>query len=631
MTGWEDQLDALEASAAIEPFDLAFGRFMGRLDSAGPDGALIAGCVASNWVTRGHVCAPLAALAGRPLFPQAATSPLGPSMETWRRLLDRSGVVGTPGTRRPLILDRSGRLYLYRYWDFEQRLASALTSRALQDPGMLDGVRARQVLAQVFGPPGKGPPDLQRRAASVALLRRLCVISGGPGTGKTTTVVRLLALLQGLWGGALRVGLAAPTGKAAARLQAAVESGWRGLPGEIRDACPAPDDALTLHRLLGLRPNGSARHGTDNPLPLDVLVVDEASMVDLGLMVRVTEALDARSRLILLGDKDQLASVEAGAVLGDICLGNEGFSPAMAAEIETLSGEPVASEPAASAIADCITLLEHSHRFDADSGIGRLARAVNRGDVEATLELLAGGVGGIRSLVPEAESESGRALMSHVTSEAHDGYDAYREALRNEAPPADVLRAFDRYRILCPYRVGRRGTRAINEAVERAFGLGARGGGVWYAGRPVLIGRNDHRVGLFNGDLGIALPAPDTGRLRVYFETGEGTIRSVAPGRLPEHETAFALTVHKSQGSEFERVLVVLPATPGPLLGRELLYTGITRARDQVTLIAGPSAVRQIVAHRLSRVSGLAEALAESGADGQSHDHLSGQGDGDGD
>jgi len=612
MSGQTDagtDLDALETSGTILPFDRAFGRLLRQLDDTVPEVTELAACVASNWVGRGHVCAPLAQLIGRPLFPQLETGPLGFELEDWREKLFLSKVVGTPGTRRPLILDDRGRLYLYRYWDYEQRLARALLARAGPIPSTFDMTDARDLIQRLFGPVGPGHPDLQRRAAGVALLRRLCVVSGGPGTGKTTTVLRVLALLQGLEGGALRVGLAAPTGKAAARLEASVETGWGGLPASVRETFSSPGEAVTLHRLLGIRPDGGARYGPARALPLDLLIVDEASMVDLGLMVRVVEALAPDARLILLGDKDQLASVEAGAVLGDICSGNDGFSAAMARELSSLIGEPVETDTKTRGIADSVTFLARSHRFGSTSGIGRLAAAVNRGDLSATQVALTEypDVHWLRS-----DALSGAKVLEQLVAEARAGYASYTRAVTQDAPPATVLEAFEGYRILCPHRVGRTGAERVNHAVEQALGLGTRSGGTWYPGRPVLISRNDHGMGLFNGDLGIALVAPDTGLLRVYFRTGADETRSVAPGRLPEHETAFAMTIHKSQGSEFDRVLVVLPDSHGTLLGRELLYTALTRARGQVTLSASIMALQQAVGHSVSRVSGLMDALAAS-------------------
>ena len=599
--------EVLEAAGAISPFDRAFGRLLRQLDDTAPEATELAACVASNWVGRGHVCAPLARLVGRPLFSQLETGPLGPELEHWRQRLLRSKVVGPPGTRRPLILDDRGRLYLYRYWDYEQRLARALLARAGTAPSALDLTAARNLIERLFGPGDPLHPDLQRRAAGVALLRRLCLVSGGPGTGKTTTVLRVLALLQGLAGGMLRVGLAAPTGKAAARLEASVETGWGGLPASVRETFASPGEAVTLHRLLGLRQNGDARYGPARALPLDLLIVDEASMVDLGLMVRVVEALAPEARLILLGDKDQLASVEAGAVLGDICSGNHGFSATMASDLSSLIGEPVEASPDARGIADSVTLLERSHRFGATSGIGRLAAAVNRGDLSATR---------IALTEPDdvhwlcSDALSGSTVMDQLVTEARIGYASFAQAVKQDAPPAAVLEAFEGYRILCPHRVGRTGAERVNQAVERALGLGGRSGRAWYPGRPVLISRNDHGMGLFNGDLGIALVEPDTGRLRVFFRTGAGEPRSVAPGRLPEHETAFAMTIHKSQGSEFDRVLVVLPESHGSLLGRELLYTALTRARDEVTLSVSTATLQLAVGHSVSRVSGLMDALA---------------------
>ncbi len=516
-----------------------------------------------------------------------------------RDRLRASSVVGTPGQTLPLVLDGNDRLYLHRYWQYEKQLADALIRHARQDPVAVDEPRLRAALARLFSRPHEAE---QKTAAAVAALRRFAVISGGPGTGKTTTVLRLLALFLELQPGA-RVALAAPTGKAAARVSQSVRAERRKLPpGNARNAIPA--DAFTIHRLLGTRSGTTAcRHDADNPLPYDIVVIDEASMIGVAMMARLFAALQPEARLVLLGDRDQLASVEPGAVLGDICAGSEGFSREFAARLARI-GVDVQPQSGRSKLQDCVVTLEHSYRFDPGSGIGRLARAIREGDADAAVATLRDGHGDL-ALVDETDPGSRtEALRTRVVA----NYENFLRSVGQGEPVERQLAAFDSFRLLCVFRHGATGVRELNrlteESLVRAGSLDSARG--WYAGRPVMVTRNDYTAMIFNGDVGIT--TLDGGESSVVFETARG-LRHFATARLPEHETVYAMTVHKSQGSEFDSVLLVLPDETSELLGRELIYTAVTRARARVEIHGSEHILRAAIATGQARASGLHDRL----------------------
>lgn len=620
-------LETFAAQGALRDLDLHFARFMGECAEAASAEFVLAAALVSRATGDGHICINLAALAGQPIsvdpeMPSDDVTPAitAPALNDWLAALTASGVVGHADSEAdayPLVLDAAHRLYLARYWRYEQDLAASLRARI---DGLCDGVdeaRLAQGLARLFPEPNPDPgPDWQKIAAAAAVLKRFTVISGGPGTGKTTTVTRLLALLidqRPLE--PPRIALAAPTGKAAARLTESI----RGARGAL-DADPGvieriPTEATTLHRLLGWRPGGY-RHDTRHPLHLDVLVVDEASMVDLPMMARVAAALPAPARLVLLGDKDQLASVEAGNVLGDICGG--GADPAYSADLHAclcrLAGLPEDTPAARAAIADSVVLLTRSYRFGTDSGIGRLARCVNEGDADAARALLDSGDYSDIGWQPFSASGPPAALLN----EAAERYRAFLEA----PTPTDALAALNRFRVLCALKHGPLGVNAVNRAIEQRLArLGLiRPGHRWYAGRPIMVTRNDYGLRLYNGDVGIVLPDHDAGgRLTAFFPTPDGGLRRVFPRRLSAVETVFAMTVHKSQGSEFGEVLLMLPGADAPVMTRELVYTGITRAREHVTL-CGVAPALDAVRRRTRRRSGLRDALwGDADADTYNH------------
>jgi exodeoxyribonuclease V alpha subunit len=524
-------------------------------------------------------------------------------------------VVGRPGEQTPLILDTGNRLYLYRYWRYEQELAAGLRQRAGQRGAVHDRSALRDGLTRLFAPSPPGGPDWQRIAAAVALWSRFTVISGGPGTGKTTTVVKILALLlEQAADRPLRIALAAPTGKAAARLKTAISRAKVGLATVAAVTERIPDTVVTLHRLLGVVPgSGRFRHHGGNPLPYDLVVVDEASMVALPLMAKLVAALPPDARLLLLGDRDQLASVEPGAVLGDMCGADAPvrFSGELRQFLADVSAAPLADLPGRAgegALADSLVVLRKNYRFGDDSGIGSVSRAINAGDGPAVLAALEAAA----AVVARCDTPSPAALLPALEPLVVDGYGEYLA----QTEPVAALAAFDRFRLLCAMREGVYGVAGLNRAVERILagrGLIVPDGG-WYRGRPVMVTVNDYALRLFNGDTGIVWPDPEqSGTLAVYFPHEQGGVRRVSPLRLPRHETAFAMTVHKSQGSEFDRLLLVLPPADYPVLTRELLYTGLTRARQRVALWCDRELLQAVVERRVERRSGLGQALWAAG------------------
>ncbi|WP_271270550.1 exodeoxyribonuclease V subunit alpha [Aliamphritea hakodatensis] len=652
----------------LRPLDYQFARFICEQDSAADQHLALLAAFTSYQLGRGDVCLPLERIASlvdewpkglrkefRLLFnalesdclrppsvgaeaapvtddmpvtldmfaePPAPTVPAGavPTVA----LSDRYSSMGEPGEEAPLIFDGE-RLYLQRYFSFEAYLNSQITR--LAQPLTVDESSLKQGLAQLFTADPAQPVDWQQVAVAVALRRRFSIISGGPGTGKTTTVTRLLALYvqqQCLQHGAdfvPAIKLAAPTGKAAARLSESIAQARDQLNIAPEIIQRIPVEATTIHRLLGTIPNSkSFRHNAENPLHLELLVVDEASMIDLPMMARLLAALPPQGRIILIGDKHQLASVEAGSVLGDICawhLQAGGSQSVTSAELQYSTDQAgylsrVCGLDAGSvaggqrAVADSLALLRHSYRFDAASGIGQLAAAINGGDATQIEPVLKKGYEDIDFIPLSSDS------YPQLIEAAAQGYSDYLRALRAGAAPLAVLNAFARVQLLAVLRQGVYGVEGLNQALEQRLnrmGL-IQTGQQWYPGRPVMIVQNDHQLGLYNGDIGIVQPDED-GRVRVWFEDPHHPdgVRGVLPSRLPGHETVFAMTVHKSQGSEFARVLMILPPEDGPLMTRELVYTGVTRAKQRLELYARLTSLKGATARRTERASGLGPKL----------------------
>jgi len=609
-------LEVLQEKGILSFLDIHFARFVSGLAEKNHDMLTFSAALLSSHTRQGHICLDLSAMAGRPLWEQEKGEDpfVCPKLKEWKEGLQQCGVVGSPGEYRPLILDEGLKLYLYRYWEYQQKLAEFLRDRVegLQPPADLEGLK--QGLLRLFpGDASDGAVDMQKVAAFTALSKRFCVISGGPGTGKTTTVAKILALLleQG-HATKLRIALASPTGKGATRMQQAIREAKENLPcqRDIRDSIPS--DASTIHRLLGsIRGSPYFRHNSDNPLAVDVLVVDEASMVDLALMSKLVQALPAECRMILMGDKDQLSSVEAGAVLGDICdiEPSSTFSKAFSGMLRRVTEydlRPGGKEP--KGIRDCIVQLDRSYRFPRDSGIAVLSHLVNRGDGDAAMDcLMDGRYGDIQWKPLPSPDDLSRRIRERILAH-YGGYMA-------KSGPGECLQLFDQFRILCAIREGPYGVTALNILAEKILkdkGI-IRPERGYYAGKPIMITQNDYSLELFNGDLGVILRDPGGARdLRAFFPEKNGGFRKIHPARLPEHEMVYSMTVHKSQGSEFDRILLILPDRDTPLLTRELVYTAVTRARERVEIWCKEDIFRAAVARRTERRSGLREALWRS-------------------
>jgi len=606
-----DALSRLFQNGFFSRLDFFFARFISEVTGGAAPEVVLAAALVSKYTAAGHMCLNLASMAGEQLgLPDDGQTLLTcPSLGRWRDLIAQSPAVGMPGAGRPLILDGKDRLYLYRYWDYETKLARALIARVRTNEAF-DTALLRDGLNRLFPPADGGECDWQRIAAATAVIKNVTFISGGPGTGKTTTVVKILALLLEQAGRPLQIALVAPTGKAAARLQEAVLRSKANLACDQSVSTAIPAQALTIHRLLGAIPYSCYfRHDCRNQLPLDVIVVDETSMVSLPLMAKLVDAVPERCRLVFLGDKDQLGSVEAGAALGSICTaaGIQAFSRNYCRTILSLTGDTLESSdvPEGQCLQDCLVHLKKNYRFSTASGVGNLSEAVRQGDADTALSLLH--TDGHRdigwSIVP-SPSALARSLRDIVLQ----GYQPY---LRAETPE-EALALFDRFRILAVVREGPYGVMTVGAMVEdilRHEHL-IRPEGRWYAGRPIMILRNNYQLRLFNGDVGLILPDPaEPGELRAFFPAGNGQLRSLSPARLPEHETVFAMTVHKSQGSEFDDVLFIVPPQDLPLLSRELVYTAITRTRRKITVWAAAEVLKNGLSRRIERTSGLLDAL----------------------
>lgn len=726
-------------TALAEGFARRIGALAQRLGASPPAArwARRAAFAVSRATSAGHVCVSLEGLARR----------YGEPFDEALAALRASGVVSDgaqdAAALSPLVVDAAGRLYLARYYDDERRLATAVLEHAqlaCDTDADTDALAAR--LAPFFGSPDASEVDWQRAAAALSLSSRLTVVSGGPGTGKTTTVVGMLACLIDA-NPSLAIALAAPTGKAAQRMQEALLARASSLPARIAERLPRASQ--TLHRLLGLGHGVRARYGRDNPLPYDVLVVDEASMIDVTLAAQLFDALSPETRLVLLGDKDQLAAVEAGAVFAELSArplfsaagiariaratgvdetrvraalpgaqrddaagaerrewdvpaseaeafdafdafesldaleeggawigldepdagyADEGMHMQPASIPELLDGEgpvlapgPAASpatehaaerqtERAAAAdvdtdhspLVDCVVWLERNYRFGLDSAIGRLSLAIRRGDVPGAFDALgvpyagktsapiepdlfeAAGADTSDCAIPaQLDEDGGPALTARTLERLARGFAPYVQALTaalDEPRPdcAPLFDALNAFRILCAVRLGARGVEAVNahmaEYVRRAARVPLAVGTRWFAGRAVMVTRNDYALGLFNGDIGIALPTGE-GALRVYFRNADGGVRAVTPAALPPHDSAFALTVHKSQGSEFDHAALVLPATSSRVLTRELIYTAVTRARKTVRVVGARDVLADAIATPTRRDSGLLARMQE--------------------
>ncbi len=520
--------------------------------------------ILNHQVRQGDVCLLLANYAGLPIEGYRL-----PDLPAWLAILGSSSAVGEPGASTPLILENNQRLYFQRYWLYEQQLATALRNRVNQlsaDPQAtipVDDKTLTQLLAD------QRLSEQQHQAIAHAIHSPLSIITGGPGTGKTTTIAGLLKIFYHC-NPDTRIALAAPTGKAATRMQQAISARINLSSQHV--------SASTIHRLLGYRPNRvNFRYHAENPLPYDVVIVDEASMIDLALMSKLVTAVSAYARLILLGDADQLVSVETGAVFGELCRNSEG-----------------------SLLKHNILRLQHSYRFSQVTGISQLADAVNNGDSEIALQLLDSQQFPEVTRIASEIALLDQSLIQHLS-----------QRFETNAEPLQRLQANNQFQLLCAHRKGRWGVEELNQSIEnllRKHNL-VSGQGHYYHGKPIIISRNNYQLNLFNGDIGL-LAHSQSGELKAYFSTSDNGIRELSPARLPTNLTAWALTVHQSQGSEFDHVLLVLPEELSPVLSRELIYTAITRARKSIRIMGSRDVLEQAITARTNRQSGILDKLS---------------------
>ena len=602
-------LRTFNQAGVLSAADVHVAQRLGRLCGEESEPALLAAAFAARAPRLAHVCTDLATARDRvsvdtdlPVDVAALPWPDG-----WIAAVTASPLAAAGG---PLHLVGT-RLYLDRYWREERQVAADLRARGQAEAQDVDHGLLAAGLSRLFT--GE-PPDYQRLAAATAVLRRFAVVAGGPGTGKTTTVARVLALLYEQAAGAGRrpplVALAAPTGKAAARLEEAVheEATRLPIPVEARGWLLGLS-AVTLHRLLGWQPGNRARfrHDRRNRLPHGVVVVDETSMVALTMMARLLEAVRPAARLVLVGDPDQLASVEAGAVLGDI-VGPAAerllLSPSAAQSLSEAAGQSVEASdpPAGAAVADGIVVLRTVHRYR--GAIAELAEAVQRGDAGAAVGVLSGTQDDVAWLQVDVAT-SGRGALQPVRDAVVEAGTRVSEAA-SSGRGREALAALGRFRLLCAHRRGPYGVSTWTARVERWLGLAGASG--WYPGRPLLVTENDYGLGLYNGDSGVVVAHGEADGVRAVFER-RGELLELTPQRLASVDTVYAMTVHKAQGSQFDEVAVLLPDATSPILTRELLYTAITRARRRLILVGTEEAVRGAVERPITRASGLRESL----------------------
>lgn len=598
--------------STFQSFVYHFANQMTRLEGKESEELLIASGLLGHEIFKGNVCVDLQKYSGKRSkldFPENETELQFPDLESWLNVIRESKCVGKPGDSAPLILEKNDDWVLYtnRYWQYEENLARVINEKVKVGNSDKKEAGKESLIDCLFPIDPKTPTekDLQKTAALTALQNPFTVITGGPGTGKTAIVVKIMALIledylkQGRTR-EYRFHLVAPTGKAASRLKESIIDlkiellEQKLISPELFDLIK--EDTSTIHRLLGYIP-GSVyfRFNQEQPLPLDCLVVDEASMVDLALMSKLLEAVPRNARIILLGDENQLASVEAGSVLTDICLGLRN-SQAHQHNVVTLS---------------------KSHRFSSEKGIGKLSRIINEGKGKQAFQLLEeyttrGG--------KDSGSNDGAIFWEEVpkptglATRFQSNFLLHYSNLLQSGTIEKAFSVFEQFIILCALRGGPYGVEQINQLVENTLIRHKliEKGKQWYSGKPVLIVNNDYQLKLFNGDIGITFKDSETGKLRIFFKK-EGGFRTISPYRLSNYETAYALTVHKSQGSEFNQVLLILPPEDNKILTKELLYTGITRAKRAVTLMVKKSVFIRAVNRSIERFSGLEFKLSKNG------------------
>lgn len=567
--------------------DLEFAKFILKLAKSDDINLFIASALVSRALGDGNTCINLKDFSSIKLssFFNIIESEdiLLPDLKSWTELLTSSHVVTNDiNSVAPLYLDDNGRLYLYRLWLAEYKLAENLIERITTNQSNSSENNAL-LIDKYFS---KDSKDLhQRLAAEKTLQRNFSIITGGPGTGKTTTVLKILALFleQNI---NLKIALAAPTGKAATRLNESLSTNLKKLPDQI--AAKIPVEAQTIHRLLKYNISSETFfYNKNNQLNYDLIVIDESSMIDLSLMQKLTEAIPLTSKIILLGDSDQLASVESGMVFGNLC------------------ATALLEENIESKLSESINTLSLSHRFSNNQGIGKLSYTIKNGEISETIKLLeSGNDKDIIYLGNIANNKLNRKTIQLIVDE----YTPYLQA----STPEEALLLNKNFIVLTPLRQGRLGVNELNSTIERELtksGL-IETGTAFYHGMPVMITQNNYSLNLYNGDIGLILNDKDDS-VKACYPAANGEIRYLSPGQLPLHEKSYAITIHKSQGSEFRNVLIIIPDKISPVMKRELLYTAVTRAREKVFIAGSIESIKYMIENPIVRNTGLQYRLME--------------------
>ncbi|MCD6161699.1 MAG: exodeoxyribonuclease V subunit alpha [candidate division Zixibacteria bacterium] len=607
-----EQINKIKTSGLFSEIDIHFAKFISELSGGGHPSVALAAAMISSHTQNKHICLDLTMAAGKHIANQGNLPEpiICPGLPEWLAELKSSPVVGKPGDFKPLILDNKARLYLYRYHNYETKFALALERRAEETNANTNIQLLQDGLNRLFPQTDKDIINWQKAASLTAVMKKLCVITGGPGTGKTSTVVGIMSLLLEQDNTA-RIALTAPTGKACARMQESIIEIMQLLKCSDTIKKLLPAKTSTVHRLLGAIPNSPYfRYNEHNQLPYDAVIIDEASMVDLALMSKLVDAIPSTARLIILGDKDQLASVEAGSVFGDICGKSDSFehSKNFYRMYENVTGDKIKITPSnknTPAISDCLICLQKNYRFGSDSGIGIVSQYINYGDADSAIDTIENERYDDIELLGLPHPDD---ILAAIESAALRGYKDYLK----EQEPIKALALFNRFRVLCAIRKGPYGINSLNRYIEKILTAKKliKPDSEWYIGRPVMVAKNDYALKLFNGDIGIILPDREkNNERRAFFLDETGKLRNISPIRLPQHETVYAMTVHKSQGSEFDEVLLILPDKESPVVARELLYTAITRSKKKAVVWSPESIFRAGVSHRTKRTSGLADLL----------------------
>lgn len=571
----------------FEPFDHYFGEFINSQTGSPGNAVYCAAALASNLLREGHIWCNLAEFAGKTYVPvnNPDTIDQFPELKIWLEGLEGASVVGISGEFKPLILENES-ICLYRYWNYERVAAEMIKKIAAYEHEQFPKPEIQQCIKSISGE--SQLDQFQYEAIIAAVHNSFTVITGGPGTGKTTTVARIVSVLRQLYSGrSCRIALAAPTGKAAMRLGESLQYALSSLAPDNTEQGHRSLEPQTIHRLLGTIPGSIYfRHNRQHPLPFDLVIIDEASMVDISLMAKLLEAIPSGCRLILLGDKDQLSSVEAGSVLADICK-----IPDIPSASDTLN----ASDTMRKSPVTLVTLTK-SFRFQKDSGIGQLAESINSGSVESALTLLHSGIQCQFTCITDIKS-----LYKIIIGQAKQWLDR----LTSIKEPENALELINEFRILTTLRHGMWGAESINAMMKESCRPATyrHEQSLLFDGMPIMVTSNDYRNDLFNGDTGVIFRHES--HFYAFFRDKNNAVRSIALRSLSSWEPSFAITVHKSQGSEFTNTLFILPPVDTPLLSRELIYTAVTRSRKSISILGSEPVLKAGITRTTRRSSGL--------------------------